>query len=92
MCMLLAFNVCYKLTTLLFIRAVPKMVSTFVCNQCGFRCEMDEVNLDDRIHWKCHIHIRTLGGIQTSNVRNDVASIVRSPLARKRKTFTVISL
>jgi hypothetical protein len=55
--MLLAFNVYYKLTTVFAIRTVPKMVSPFVCNQRGVRREVDEVNADDRIHWKCHIHI-----------------------------------
>jgi len=49
MCMLLTFNVYYKLTTLLVIRAVPKMVSTFVCNQRGFGFDVDDVNADDRI-------------------------------------------
>ena len=57
MCVLLAFNVYYKLTTAFVIRAVLKMVSPSVCNQSGLRCEVDEVNADDRIHWKCHIHI-----------------------------------
>jgi len=57
MCMLLAFNVYYKLTTVFVIRAVPKMVSPFVCNQRGFPYEVDELNADDRIHWKCHIHL-----------------------------------
>jgi hypothetical protein len=54
---MLAFNVYYQLTTVFVTRAVPKMVSPVVSNQRGFRCEVDEVNADDRTHWKCHIHI-----------------------------------
>ena len=34
-----------------------------------------------------HTYIRTLGGIQTSNFRNDIASIIHSPLAWKQKNI-----
>jgi hypothetical protein len=54
---MLVFNVNWKLTTVFVIATVPKMVPHSVCNQRGLRCEMDEVNIDDRIQWKRHIRL-----------------------------------